>query len=223
MLALVNKKFALRVASVSEGSLAHIGVRHARRLSIESGGRIEPVSGRMGVCKGLSHRGTRDENASLCPCGCCVECSVHSYMQPREVDKLVASGAPLPCACATGTCPTGIMWCLKDHRVQQVEGEELRRAMHREYFVSDPYLSGASHAGIGVRLVHSEPGRLRGIHSENHGSEEFYGYRPLESLKEDLDIANEAAPGFDKCASRASRMVGQRECTQGCHDGRDVM
>ena len=215
MLASVNRKFAFGVASVNEESLAHIGVRHAKRLSIESDGRIGPVSSRMGICKGLLHRMTYGENASsvhaLCPCGCCAECSMHSYIDTQEVDKLVATNAPLPCACATGTCPTGIMWCLKDHRVQQVEGEELRWAMHREYFVSSPYSSGGSRAGIGVRLVQFKPDCLRGIHPDNHGLKELRGHRTLESLREDLNIADEAAPGFDECTSRVSRMVGQQE------------
>ena len=136
---------------------------------------------------------------------------MHDCIRPQEVDKLVALDAPLPCACATGTCPTGIMWCLKDHRVQQVEGEELRWAMHREYFVSSPYSSGGSRAGIGVRLVQFKPDCLRGIHPDNHGLKELRGHRTLESLREDLNIADEAAPGFDECTSRVSRMVGQQE------------
>ena len=210
MLASVNKTFALRIASDNEESLAHIGVRRARRLSIESGGRIRPTSSRIGICKsrigickGLCHSltsGAHDTSVrALCPCGCCAECSLHGYMPPQEVDTRVALGAALPCACVVGSCPEGIMWCVKDRRVQQVVGGELQRAMYRECFDSNAYSGGGSRnspwfTDTSVRLVQFRPDCVRGIHPDNHGPEGLRGYRPLESLRRDLIIADEAAP-----------------------------
>ena len=188
MLASVNKTFALRIASVNEESLAHVGVRHARRLSIESGGCIGPTSSRMGVCKGFCHMLT-----ALCPCGCCVECILHGYMLSQEVDTRAALDVTLPCVCAMGTCPVGIMWCVKARRVQQAVGGEQQRDMYREYFNSNAYSDGGSRTDTSVRSVQFRPDCVKRIHPDNYDPEELRGYRPLEALRRVLIAAVEAA------------------------------
>ena len=114
-------------------------------------------------------------------------------MSSREVDTRAALGVTLPCACAIGTCPKGIMWCVKDHRVQQVVGGELHRATYRDYFDSNAYSDGGSRTDTSVRSVQFRPDCVKRIHPDNYDPEELRGYRPLEALRRVLIAAVEAA------------------------------
>ena len=120
---------------------------NARRMGIDSRdparARVGPVSARVGVCKGLHHVGmnvspdweiaagghcehTDSELHELCPCGYCLECSLHTP----------SHSYPKLCTCAVDMYSEGILWTVENHRVVELEGGELTLSTVKEYFYS---------------------------------------------------------------------------------------
>ena len=169
MLASVDAGFAQGIKLIDEKSLAHIGEENARRLAIVSHCRIGPLQVQMGICKGSLHwspnggpwsvfgeEHTDTALYALCPCGRCVECSLHK--SPHATLKT--------CACAAGICLEGTMWSVEKHRVRQVVEGELRMAMLRGYFYSSPCLITPGVGG--TRVVRFKHGCARRVYPDTH-------------------------------------------------------
>ena len=97
------------------------------------------------------------ELCALCPCGCCVECSLHTSLRSY----------PKPCASAAGVCPEGIMWTVDGYRVQKLESGDLVLTMLREYRFN-PFWCTESMVGS-TRFVRFKPGCKWGMYPDTHG------------------------------------------------------
>ena len=120
------------------------------------------------------------------------------------------------------------MWTIHEHRVEKLKLGELVLAMVKEYFcnLSIPCMLKYKLSAVtsclmgGTRLVQFKHGCKRGVFPDSHGgftvnqgAEGLAGYRDVDDLKDALDDADRANPGFEECNSRPSPMMSHREGT----------